>query len=162
MGASAGGVEAVSSALAGFPPDLRAAVLVVIHTGAVGGNLASVLGPQALVPVRPATDGGVDAPDSGGGHDPRARHELIPVTCPACGGALAETEELGTKQYECHIGHRCDEASLAFAADERVETVLWTAVRALQEKGLLRRRCRRQPSTAGCRGSRRPASPVGP
>jgi hypothetical protein len=44
------------------------------------------------------------------------------------------------KQYECHVGHRFDGDSLAALSDERVESVLWTAVRALQEKGLLRRR----------------------
>jgi chemotaxis response regulator CheB len=57
MGASAGGVEAVTSAIAGLPRNLRAAVLVVIHTGAGAHNLASVLGRRASLPVRPARDG---------------------------------------------------------------------------------------------------------
>ena len=74
------------------------------------------------------------------GHDVEAPHQLVPFTCPACGGAVWETEELGIPQYECHVGHRYDTESLMAREDERTEDALWTAMRALQEQALLRRR----------------------
>jgi hypothetical protein len=52
---------------------------------------------------------------------------------------LAETTELGGDQYECPIGRRFNPDSLP-VLDDQVEAVLWTAVRALQERALLRRR----------------------
>jgi two-component system, chemotaxis family, protein-glutamate methylesterase/glutaminase len=274
MGASAGGVEAVSTVIAGLTPELQAAVLVVIHTGAGEDGLAAVLGRSAPVPVHPARDrtalvpgqvfvakpdrhlavedgrmrvvagpsehgfrpavdvlflsaaraagaraagvilsgalsdgvaglraikaaGGraiVQRPDEAAfpsmplnalrdvevdavlsvaeiGGDlvrwaarpvrrrptraaPRARRRpaypshgerlptstLVPVSCPSCSGSLAETTERGVKQYKCHVGHRFNPDSLVAGVDGQVEKVLWTAVRALQEKALLRRR----------------------
>ncbi len=58
IGASAGGIEAVSAILAELPPDLRASILVVIHQYARGPNLLhQVLGRQSALRVVPALDG---------------------------------------------------------------------------------------------------------
>jgi two-component system chemotaxis response regulator CheB len=273
IGASAGGVEAVSTVIAGFTRELRAAVLVVIHTSRGEDGLAPVLGRACQLPVRPARDGTpladghvyVARPDrhlavqdghmrvvmgptqhgfrpavdvlfhsaaqaagrnaagvilsgalsdgvsglraikhAGGraivqnpeqaefpsmplaalrevevdvvlpltdiardvehwasdgrargattgsvptallelehGRDPGSSLDTIPVTCPACGGALSETHERALPEYVCHVGHRYNGDSLLAGLDNRVEGALWTAIRALQEKALLRRR----------------------
>ncbi|HEY1732583.1 MAG TPA: chemotaxis protein CheB [Terriglobales bacterium] len=39
IGASAGGIEALQKICAGFPPDLNAAVLIVLHTSSLSGGL---------------------------------------------------------------------------------------------------------------------------
>ena len=59
MGASAGGIEALQKTLGGLPPDLDAAVLVVLHVGAHGGgrSLAAILDRAGPLPAVPAVDG---------------------------------------------------------------------------------------------------------
>jgi two-component system, chemotaxis family, protein-glutamate methylesterase/glutaminase len=58
LGASAGGVEALSTVLRALPEDLSAALFVVVHTSAESpGVLAQILGRQAKLPVDEASDG---------------------------------------------------------------------------------------------------------
>lgn len=58
LGASAGGVEAVSALLAGLPPDLAAAVCVVIHQRPdVESRLPRVLSRKTMLPVVVARQG---------------------------------------------------------------------------------------------------------
>ncbi len=58
VGASAGGVEATSSLVAGLPPDLPAAVCVVVHMRPYGASrLAEVFGRAASLPVVAAQHG---------------------------------------------------------------------------------------------------------
>jgi len=58
VGASAGGVEALRQLLAGFPPDLPAAVLVVLHMPSTARSaLPAILDRVCDLPVRHAVDG---------------------------------------------------------------------------------------------------------
>jgi two-component system chemotaxis response regulator CheB len=58
VGASAGGVEALLQLLRGLPPDLPAAVLVVLHMPVTARSaLPSVLGRGSVLPVEQAVDG---------------------------------------------------------------------------------------------------------
>lgn len=53
IGASAGGVEALQEVLRGLPPDLDAAVLMVLHTsGGAGRVLGEILQRQARLPIQ--------------------------------------------------------------------------------------------------------------
>jgi two-component system chemotaxis response regulator CheB len=58
VGASAGGVDALATAVAGLPADLPAAVLIVLHVSPRGKSvLPHILDTRCLLPVRHAVDG---------------------------------------------------------------------------------------------------------
>jgi two-component system, chemotaxis family, protein-glutamate methylesterase/glutaminase len=61
-------------------------------------------------------------------------------TCPECGGALWELENGKVLRYRCHIGHGYTADSLMACQTQRLEDALWTALRALEESGGMRRR----------------------
>lgn len=62
------------------------------------------------------------------------------LTCPDCGGAIWEQVEGELVRYRCHVGHAYTVDSMVGAQAALVETALWTAVRALEEKAQLSRR----------------------
>jgi two-component system, chemotaxis family, protein-glutamate methylesterase/glutaminase len=63
IGASAGGIEALSTIVAGLPADFPAAVFVVLHTSADSPNvLANILDKAGPLPARYAVDGERIAP----------------------------------------------------------------------------------------------------
>jgi len=62
------------------------------------------------------------------------------LTCPECGGALWQRTEGDVLVFRCHVGHAYSEDALNSAQAERVEAALWSALRALKEKGALNRR----------------------
>ena len=70
------------------------------------------------------------------GWDPKRTDRLTSV-CPECGGVLAERDEAGMPQWECHVGNRYSPTSLADAQADRVEMALWTAVRMLRDRSAL-------------------------
>ena len=58
IGASAGGVEAISKVVAGLPADLPAAVFVVLHVMSTGTSvLPQILGRVKTLPAEHAVDG---------------------------------------------------------------------------------------------------------
>jgi two-component system, chemotaxis family, protein-glutamate methylesterase/glutaminase len=62
--------------------------------------------------------------------------ELSPFTCPACRGALWQMEEGGHLRYRCHVGHSYTQASLDEEHDEAIESSLYLALRAVEEKSM--------------------------
>ncbi len=61
-------------------------------------------------------------------------------TCPECGGSLWETQDSEILQYRCHVGHGFSADTLLGEQSETLETALWTAYRALEERAALARR----------------------
>jgi two-component system chemotaxis response regulator CheB len=84
-------------------------------------------------PQRPADD--TQVADMEALHGPPT-----PITCPACGGTLWETNDAGVVRYACHVGHQYAPDSLLAEHGEAVEQALWTAVRVLEQHAELRHR----------------------
>jgi two-component system chemotaxis response regulator CheB len=72
------------------------------------------------------------------------------LTCPECGGALWEQEDGNNIRFACHVGHAYSIASLAEEQGRSLETTLWSAVRALEERADMHRRlARKSPRARG-------------
>ena len=60
--------------------------------------------------------------------------EASGFTCPECHGGLWEIADEGLPRYRCRVGHGFSAESLLATQHADVETVLWTAYRALEER----------------------------
>jgi two-component system, chemotaxis family, protein-glutamate methylesterase/glutaminase len=127
------------SAIESAEPDLVAPV----------DELADVISRLANEPV-PSGMGPSDDPllddeefieiDRGASDNPQAGSPSGFV-CPDCGGALWESEDdLGLLRFRCRTGHGYSVDTLAAGQDDTVETALWAALRALEERGAMARR----------------------
>jgi two-component system, chemotaxis family, protein-glutamate methylesterase/glutaminase len=84
--------------------------------------------------------------------DPREeerRQSLSPFTCPECGGTLWKVDELGAERYRCRVGHAFSEGSLFRGKQDALESALWAAIVALEEKADLCRRISKRLEAAG-------------
>jgi two-component system chemotaxis response regulator CheB len=117
-GMPARALEVVSADKVGTPAELAAAA--VERTVALSGAKAAWSGG----PVR--EDGRADVLA-----DPRAPSAF---TCPDCGGTLFEAAEDGVERFVCRVGHAYSGETLLQHQDERIEDVLWSAVRAFEER----------------------------
>ncbi|HYI02813.1 chemotaxis protein CheB, partial [Hyalangium sp.] len=61
-------------------------------------------------------------------------------SCPDCGGVLFELSEEGLLRFRCRVGHDYTGAALASGQQHTVDSALWAAARALEEKAALARR----------------------
>ena len=61
----------------------------------------------------------------------------VPLTCPDCGGTLAQIDEGLIRRYRCHTGHAFSSDTLLQASSEDIDTKLWQALRAVEERALL-------------------------
>ena len=61
-------------------------------------------------------------------------------TCPECHGGLWEIDDGGFPRYRCRVGHGFSADSLLATQRSDVESTLWTAYRALEERAALCRR----------------------
>ena len=109
-------------------------------------------------PVLPADNGPVltgnafEGPDRVELEDPADATALLDgppsgLTCPECGGALWEQENGREVRFACHVGHAYSIASLGEEQGRALETTLWSAVRALEERADMHRRLARRTST---------------
>jgi two-component system chemotaxis response regulator CheB len=77
-----------------------------------------------------AVEGGGDPPPSAVGEGTR-------YTCPDCGGVLFERHEGNLERFQRSVGHVFSIESLSSAQAEALETALWAAVRALEDRASL-------------------------
>ncbi|MBV8954377.1 MAG: chemotaxis protein CheB [Solirubrobacterales bacterium] len=95
---------------------------------------------------------GDDVSEGAGANQPPEdpeRDERLTSVCPECGGVLTEESEAGTPYWECHVGHRYSPASFADAQANGVEAALWTAVRALRDRGAILEQLAKQSDARG-------------
>jgi two-component system chemotaxis response regulator CheB len=74
-------------------------------------------------------------------------------SCPECGGVLWELDDAELLRFRCRVGHAYSADGAVDAQGESVETALWTALRALQERAQLSERLAARVGGAGARQS---------
>ena len=128
-----GGVTVVQSPddalFPGMPASALASSVVdaVVPSGRIGKTIAAIVKGEQL-PDDTVASAPPDDPETG---------RLLTSVCPECGGVLSEHAEAGFPYWECHVGHRYSPSSFAHAQGAGVEAALWTAVRALRDRGAL-------------------------
>ena len=65
-------------------------------------------------------------------------------TCPECHGALWEIDDGALLRYRCHVGHAFTADAVLQAQGVQAEEMLWSLMRAHQERAALARRMAKQ------------------
>jgi two-component system, chemotaxis family, protein-glutamate methylesterase/glutaminase len=65
---------------------------------------------------------------------------LTEFTCPECGGTLWHRHDYGAERFRCRVGHSFSAIELLLGKQGAVESALWAAIVALQERADLARR----------------------
>jgi two-component system chemotaxis response regulator CheB len=60
--------------------------------------------------------------------------DQVPYNCPGCGGVLWEMDTPGEKRYRCHTGHSYTGPTLLASQSEKIEEMLWIALRMFEER----------------------------
>jgi two-component system, chemotaxis family, protein-glutamate methylesterase/glutaminase len=113
--------------------------------GALLDRLVRLPAPEVAGAFSPAdqTDPADPEPAVGGTAALRTGHppgQPASIVCPECGGALWETDNEGVLHFRCHVGHAYTAETLLASQTDALESALWRAVRALEEKAELSRR----------------------
>ncbi|MFC7669804.1 chemotaxis protein CheB [Hymenobacter humi] len=76
---------------------------------------------------------------------------MVPITCPDCGGNLWEMEHGSVLRYRCHTGHSYTAEVLLHDSQHGLEETLWVALRMMEErKNLLSSMARREETPTPC------------
>jgi two-component system chemotaxis response regulator CheB len=66
--------------------------------------------------------------------------DLTPLTCPECGGTLWHRSDYGAERYRCRVGHTFSADGLMLGKQAALESALWAAIVALDERAEVSRR----------------------
>jgi two-component system, chemotaxis family, protein-glutamate methylesterase/glutaminase len=135
--------------------DLLASTIVAMVKGEDPPPGTSSKAPEPEPPAaehdRPGT-----RPSPAGTQRDRLEGEPVNAICPECGGVLSERPAAGVLQWECRVGHRYTPGTLLDAQADNVESALWAAVRALDDRAILLARMAEQTDRRGQMRSARP------
>ncbi|MFL5844538.1 MAG: chemotaxis protein CheB [Solirubrobacteraceae bacterium] len=147
-----GGMAVVQDPQDAQHPSMPLSAIAHIAADAIlpAGDIAAALNAMVAAPA-PGTNGHSHEPD-GDVADP------LYTICPDCGGVLTEKRRAGVTVFECHVGHAFAPQTLVDRQADEVESALWTAVRALEDREALLTRLAGQ---AGTRGLERSAESFG-
>lgn len=96
-----------------------------------------------------------DPPFSGEPERPMPPQERVTSICPDCGGVLSEEREAGVSVWRCRVGHRYSPEHLVEAQAKSIESAIWAAIRALQDRHALLERLAKQSEARANRVSAR-------
>ena len=71
------------------------------------------------------------------GYRPEEESRLTRLTCPECGGGLAQVDLPQISYFRCDLGHLFAPQALAAAQADASEKTLWSAVAALEKQAAL-------------------------
>lgn len=77
------------------------------------------------------------------------RRDVSPYTCPDCNGTLWEIEEGALVHYQCRVGHSFTPSALIASQVDEVESLLWAALRAMEERESMYKMMENQSQVAG-------------
>jgi two-component system, chemotaxis family, protein-glutamate methylesterase/glutaminase len=131
---------------AGMPASAIAAVSVdaIVPAALVGSTIAAMVKGERPPPTTGSDNPGPDPVSPDDPPDPPDPPEPVTVVCPDCGGVLTERAEAGVLQWECRVGRRYSPNTLADAQADDVESALWAAIRALEDRAALLERMAHQ------------------
>ena len=99
----------------------------VLNAAEIGPELCRLVGQGPGIQADLVMNGGEPSPERPPG-PPSA------FTCPECHGPLWEASEGGLVRYHCRVGHAYSEDSMMIEQGSTVETALWSALEALEER----------------------------
>jgi two-component system chemotaxis response regulator CheB len=79
----------------------------------------------------------------------------VGLGCPECGGGFNAVHTGSAVHYVCHAGHSYSPRTLLAARDDGIETALWTALSAMQEKAMVLQEMAARAHHAGDHGEHR-------
>jgi two-component system, chemotaxis family, protein-glutamate methylesterase/glutaminase len=143
-----GGLAAVQDPAEAAFPEMPSAALhavkadFIVKAGGIAELLVRLIGRPAVGEVA--------------GEDPQMAMEMdleepFALTCPECGGAVAEIPTSGLITYRCHTGHRFSADELIVQQVGDIERAVMVAIRVLRERSAL---CRRMIGDAEAGGRR--------
>lgn len=166
VGASAGGVEALTRLVNNLPPDLPAAIFVVLHISSQGTSVlpkilnrsvqkhqnASLQASHPLdhekiqhgrIYIGNAVSSEMEIETDIAELDLAAMQRSerpgtpSPFGCPECGGVLWELQEGKLVRFRCRTGHAFSANTLMAEQSQALEEALWIALRTLEERAAL-------------------------
>jgi two-component system, chemotaxis family, protein-glutamate methylesterase/glutaminase len=66
--------------------------------------------------------------------------QVTALTCPECGGSLSLQDEYGIERFRCRVGHTYSADGLLLGKQRALESALWAAIVALDERADVSRR----------------------
>lgn len=66
--------------------------------------------------------------------DPPPSQDLTALTCPECGGTLWQRYDYGAQRFRCRVGHSYSADGLMVGKQAALESALWAAIVALEER----------------------------